>query len=45
MQGEAVGVVKPEEIRAFIFDEDLETAKQKVDEIKSSQPILKDDEG
>lgn len=45
MQGEAVGVVKPEEIRAFIFDEDLETAKQKVDEIKSSQPIFKDDEG
>lgn len=43
MQGEAIGVVKPEEVRAFILDEDIETAKQIVEEIKSSQPILEED--
>lgn len=43
MQGETIGVVKPEEVRAFIFDEDLETAKQNVDEIKANQPKMIDD--
>lgn len=33
LHGESVGVVKPEEIRAFIFDEDLQTAKKNIEEI------------
>ena len=43
MQGQTIGVVKDEEVRAFIFDEDIETAKQNVDEIKASQPKMIND--
>ncbi|WP_250277378.1 phage portal protein [[Clostridium] colinum] len=43
MQGETIGVVKPEEVRAFIFDEDIETAKQNIYEIKASEPQAIDD--
>ena len=40
LHGESVGVVKPEEIRAFIFDENLETAKENIAEIKAREPTV-----
>lgn len=43
VQGESMGVVKPEEVRAFIFDEDLETAKKVVEEIKANEPNMIED--
>lgn len=43
VQGQTIGVVKDEEVRSFIFDEDLETAKANIDEIKKNQPKMLDD--
>ena len=40
MQGQTIGVVKDEEVRSFIFEEDLETAKANIEEIKANKPTI-----
>ena len=42
MQGNSVGAISPAEIRAFITDEDLETAKMRVEELKQTSLITND---
>ena len=43
LQSEAIGAVEPAEVRAYVMDEDLETATQKVAEIKSKSKEVNDD--
>lgn len=38
--GVDAGVIKREELRAFIMDEDLETAKNNINEIKANEPTM-----
>ena len=43
VQAEAIDAVEPAEVRAYVMDEDLETASQRVEEIKSKAKEVNDD--